>query len=222
MKAPKKGLQRFTKSEMKIERVYNLKQITHADLKDFTKAEQKMLDERLNKELKELKGRDFDRLLKKIELITAIEFKNQIWENNHQLITCAIANLMNEYGRMPTQREIVDKTDLSRQTIHNHLKEYANHALYKAEVEQFRFMASKVLAKMFHFAVNGDTGAAKIYLKAVGLLNEANPNTTIQNQNNFVQINGMVIKQETLMQLSPEQINTIENILKESSEISPY
>jgi hypothetical protein len=67
---------------------------------------------------------------------------------------------------------------------------------------------------MFHFALNGDTGAAKIYLKAVGALNESNPNTKIQNQNNFVQINGILIKQETLMQLSPEQINVIENVLK--------
>jgi len=76
-------------------------------------------------------------------------------------------------------------------------------------------MASKVLAKMFQFAVNGDTGAAKIFLKAVGAMNETGTNSTlIQTQNNFVQINGMVIKQEALMQLAPEQLSTIESILK--------
>lgn len=79
-------------------------------------------------------------------------------------------------------------------------------------------MASKVLAKMFQFAVNGDTGAAKIFLKAVGALNETGANSTlIQTQNNFIQINGMVIKQETLMQLNAEQLNTIEGILKNCS-----
>jgi hypothetical protein len=209
-----KSLQKFTKSEMKIERVYSLNLITHEDLKTLTKAEEKKLHERINKDLKVLKGRDFDRLLEKIEPITPTEFKNIIWERNHATITSEIATLMQEYGRMPTQREIADKTEFSRQTIHKHIQEYSKHPLYKSEVESFRFMTSKVLAKMFQFAVNGDTGAAKIFLKAVGALNETNPNTTIQNQNNFIQINGMVIKQETLMQLNTEQLNTIENIMK--------
>jgi len=116
---------------------------------------------------------------------------------------------------MPTQSEIAAKTGLSRQTIHKHIQEHSNHPLYLSEVENFRFMASKVLAKMFEFAVNGDTGAAKIFLKAIGFNNETNPNSTlIQNQNNYIQINGTVLSQETIKHLKPEQLNAIETIFK--------
>jgi hypothetical protein len=39
-------------------------------------------------------------------------------------------------------------------------------------------------------------------------------NTLIQNQNNYIQINGTVLSQETIKHLNPEQLNTIETILK--------
>jgi NADH-quinone oxidoreductase subunit B len=73
------------------------------------------------------------------------------------------------------------------------------------------------LAKVFQFAVNGDTGAAKLYFNVMGVMNNGqSPNSTlIQNQNNFIQINGTVLSQETIKNLNPEQLNTIEGILKE-------
>lgn len=85
-----------------------------------------------------------------------------------------------------------------------------------ALIEQFRFMTAKVLAKVFQFAVNGDTGAAKLYLSAMGYLNndQSSGNTLIQRQNNYIQINGMVLSQETIKLLNPEQLAGIENILK--------
>lgn len=214
MKA-KKGLQKFTKSQLNIERVYNLKKIKCEDLETLTKVELKKLHDKISKELHDFKGRDLDNLLNKIELIVPTEYKNQRWEYNHSLITSVIATLIQEYGRMPTQSEIATKTELSRPTISKHIKEYSNHPLYLSEVENFRFMASKVLAKMFEFAVNGDTGAAKIFLKAIGFNNETNPNNTlIQNQNNYIQINGTVLSQETIKHLNPEQLNAIETIFK--------
>lgn len=77
-------------------------------------------------------------------------------------------------------------------------------------------MTAKVLAKVFQFAVNGDTGAAKLYLSAMGYLNndQSSGNTLIQRQNNYIQINGMVLSQETIKLLNPEQLAGIENILK--------
>jgi hypothetical protein len=81
--------------------------------------------------------------------------------------------------------------------------------------EQFKFMTDKVLAKVFHYAVNGDMAAAKLYLNSMGA-NERNNkgNTLIQNQNNYIQINGLVLNQETIKQLKPQQLLLIENILK--------
>jgi hypothetical protein len=100
--------------------------------------------------------------------------------------------------------------------VHKHLKEYTNHPLYLHQVEQFRFMTSKVLAKVFQFAVNGDTGAAKLYFNVMGCLNngQSTNGTLIQNQNNYIQINGSVLSQEIIKNLNPEQLNNIESILK--------
>ena len=163
-----------------------------------------------------IKGEERDNFYEKIEPITNYAFKNQLWEVNHNNITYAISSLMQEYGRMPSKAEIATKTELSRQTVHNHLKEYNNHPLYLQQIEQFRFMTSKVLAKVFQFAVNGDTGAAKLYFNLMGFMNngQAPINTLIENQNNYIQINGTVLSQETIKNLNPDKLNTIESILK--------
>jgi predicted transcriptional regulator len=211
-----KGLQKLTETEMKINELLSLEKITRDDIKPLSRTELNYLSEAISKKFNSSKGEDRDKFYEKIEPITDNVFKNQVWEVNHNNITCAISNLMQDYGRMPSKAEIATKTELSRQTVHKHLKEYANHPLYLQQVEQFRFMTSKVLARVFQFAVNGDTGAAKLYFNVMGCLNngQLSNNTLIQNQNNYIQINGTVLSQETLKHLNSEQLNSIENILK--------
>jgi len=216
MRTKQKDLQKFT--ETKINKIFSLEQITLSDLKSLSDPEKdRFIDVFIEKlsDLSKLKGIERDKFLKKIELILDNTTKNQLWENNHNQIIWAISNLMQEYGRMPTKTEIAIKTELSRQTIHKHLKEYTSHPQYLQQVEQFRFMTSKVLAKVFQFAVNGDIGAAKLYFNVMGNLNgQPSNNILIQNQNNFIQINGTILSQETIKNLNPEQLNTIETILK--------
>lgn len=215
MKA-KKSLQKFTDTEAKINKVLSLEQITVKDLEPFSETERIRLFEIITKKFNELKGVESDKFYKKVEPIIHETTKNQLWEYNHNQITWAISTLMQEYGRMPTKTEIATKTELSRQTVHKHLKEYVNHPQYLGQIEQFKFMTSKVLAKVFQFAVNGDIGAAKLYFNVMGFMNNqpAPNNTLIQNQNNYIQINGTVLSQETIKHLNPEQLNTIETILK--------
>jgi len=211
----KKSLQKLTETEVKINSILSLKQITNSDLEPLSEAEKDLLMGKITKRFNELKGSEQDSFYRKIEPITSEVTKNQLWERNHVEITCAISVLMQEYGRMPTVNEIATKTELSRQTIHKHLKEYATNPHYLEQVEQFKFMSSKVLAKVFKFAVNGDMRAAKLYLSAMGMYNEPAPkNTLIQNQNNYIQINGTVLSQEAIQRLSDEQLNNIEAILK--------
>ena len=216
MRTKQKDLQKFT--ETKINKIFSLEQITLSDLKSLSDPEKdRFIDVFIEKlsDLSKLKGIERDKFLKKIELILDNTTKNQLWESNHARIIWAISNLMQEYGRMPTKTEIAIKTELSRQTIHKHLKEYTSHPQYLQQVEQFRFMTSKVLAKVFQFAVNGDIGAAKLYFNVMGNLNgQPSNNILIQNQNNFIQINGTILSQETIKNLNPEQLNTIETILK--------
>ncbi|MFN7654851.1 MAG: sigma-70 domain-containing protein [Cyclobacteriaceae bacterium] len=214
----KKSLQKFTDSEVKINKVLNLEKITPTELEKLREPERNRLMQILTERFNKLKGTERDNFYKKIEPIAAESTKNQIWESNHNQITSAIATLMQEYGRMPTTTEIANKTELSRQTIHKHLKEYTNHPQYLEQIEQYRFMTSKVLAKVFMFAVNGDTAAAKLYFNVMGFMNigQTPNNTLIQNQNNYIQINGMVLSQDKIKSLTSEQLSVIEKIIKGS------
>jgi hypothetical protein len=216
------SLQKFT--ETKINNLFKLEQITFDELKKLTKEEFNRFMIIYTEKMNTLKGLEMDELCKKVDPILNQDTRNQLWESNHNQITWAIATLMQEYNRMPSKTEIATKTELSRQTVNKHLKEYAVHPLYLEQIEQFRFMTSKVLAKVYKFAVNGDIGAAKLYFNIMGCLGSQQPyNTLIQTQNNYIQINGIVISQETIKNLNPEQLNVIETIFRTTlppSEIS--
>ena len=215
MKA-KKGLQKFTDSETKINEVLSLKRITRDDVGLLSENEKDALCLIISENLNNLKGEEMDKFVVQIEGVLDQNTKNQLWGNNHNLILGTISNLMIDFGRMPNTTEIAHKTQLSRQTIHKHLKEYANHPLHHEQIEQFSFLKSRVLAKVFDYAIHGDMTAAKLYFNIVGGMNngQAQSNTHIQNQNNYIQINGTVLKQEAIKYLNPEQLNAIETIMK--------
>jgi hypothetical protein len=230
MKANKKqstgnniGLQKLTESDEKINAVLALEKISVQDLDILTEPEKIKLFQIITDKFNELTGSERDDFYRKIEAVTAPETKNQIWENNHNSIIYGIATLTHEYGRMPTKSEIANNTKLSRQTVHKHLKDYQSNPLYVEYQQQFKFMESKVLAKVFQFAVNGDIRAARLYLECTGALKNVflgnnksniNNNTLIQNQNNFIQIGATILNQELIKQMNPEQLSTIEGILK--------
>lgn len=209
----KKSLQKFTTFEQKTDFIFQLKEINKEDLNILNDYEKTKFYELLTEKFKKLKGDESADFLKQIWNITAESTRNMIWENNHNTITATISELMQDFGRMPTTSEIAIKAELSRQTVTKHLKEYATQPHYNEIVEQFKFMTSKVLAKVFKFAVNGDMTAAKLYFNVVGALNQKNQNTFIQNNNNYIQINGMIFNDEKLKTLKPEQLKTIEAIL---------
>jgi len=213
IKNRKHGLQKFT--ENKVDRLFKLKKITQVEVNKLNKAEVVLFAKKINEKFESLEGDEKEMFWTKIEDITCELTKKQVWEYNNNRITAAISNLMQEYGRMPSKSELAVETKLSRTTIHKHLKDFASHPIYLEQMEQFRFMTSKVLTRVFTFAVNGDVLAAKLFFNVVGNLNNVprQKNTLIQNQNNYIQINGMVLSQEAIEQLSPEQIKSIENVL---------
>ncbi len=77
-------------------------------------------------------------------------------------------------------------------------------------------MGTKLLAKLFQFAMRGDTSAAKLYFAIIGefggegFLNR----TKIQNQNNFIQINDFKISQDSINFIPKDQLEKIEEVLK--------
>jgi hypothetical protein len=221
---PKQGLQKLTKSEIKtidqneVKKIFALEKITYNDIKDLNVNQVNIFIGTITTNLNTLVGTEWDSYYEKVQAVVAKDTKNHIWEAHHSDITAAISNLMQKHNRMPSRNEIAQETQLSRQTIHKHMAEYASNPQYLQQVEQFRFLTTKVLAKVFVFAVQGDIGAAKLYFNVMGCLGGQSNNTLIQNQqntqNNYIQINGTVLSQETIKHLNPEQLTAIENILK--------
>ena len=79
-------------------------------------------------------------------------------------------------------------------------------------------MSKSVLAKVYQHAMIGNMKAARLYFNVIGMLdNDKSQNTQIANQNNYIQINGMVLSQEAVTLLNPEQLNTIAAILKSAN-----
>ena len=210
----KKGLQKLTDMS-KVNALFSLEQITFEDYSGLSPEDRELFCKVINDKAAILKGVEKDSFLKQIELITDQVSKNEIWEINHNQITWAIAVLMQERGRMPSKNEIAEKTELSRQTVHKHLKDYSAHPIYLQQVEQFRFMTNKVLARVFHYAVNGDVKAAKLFFDVVGAAGKPiGENMPVKTQNNYIQINSMILSQENILSMKPEQVEQIEGILK--------
>ena len=176
MKAQPKGLQKLTDSEIKEREIINkingildLDKVMPGDIEDLSDEETDSLHSEIIDKLNKLKGDERAIFVNKVESILSNSVKNQLWEFNHAKITQIISAFISENGRMPTKGEIALEAELSRQTVHKHIKDYSTHPQYLLHAEQFRFMSAKVLAKVFQFAINGDTSAAKLYFNVVGM-----------------------------------------------------
>ena len=207
------GLQKCTDSKVKINRLLKRDRITEADTDRLSEDEKKQFNEIVDEKMRKAGPTERDEILNKIEQILTDDTKNDFWEYNHSRIMIAIESLMLEYGRMPSRAEIAQKADLSRTTVYKHLTGYMNNPLYLEQLQKLRIMATNVLAKVYYSALAGDIGSQKLYLNCTGFLNNGQ-GTQIQNQNNYIQINGMILSQETIKRLNPEQLNNIETILK--------
>ena len=96
--------------------------------------------------------------------------RNQTWQNNQVLILKTIDQLVRKNERLPLQNEIAEESGLSRKTVNIHLKEYRRAQLEIDNLEQFNFMASKVLGKLMEKAMDGDMRASRLSLQVMGLL----------------------------------------------------
>lgn len=203
----------FPALRVKVDNLLAQQRITEKDIEDLNDLERNYLAEIATQTLQQLKGKERDNFLNKIEPVMPAHAKNRVWEYNHYVITSAISKTMREHGYMPSKSDIAEQTGLSRQTIAKHLIEYKTQPGYKAEIEQFKFMTPKLLANVFKLACNGDTRAARLYFEMVGAINKQQANTIVNERNNYIQINNTILSQENLRHLSTEQLNQIENII---------
>ena len=203
----------FTASPTRVSRLLAQKKINVKDIEDLNELEREYLRESCTRRLRQLHGGERDDFLEKIDLIIPASTKSDIWDYNHSLINDAVAGYMRDHGIMPIQSIIAEKTGLSRQTVAKHFSAYKRRPEITTEMEQFKFMATRILANVFKFALNGDMKAARLYFEMVGNLNKKQSGTVVNEQNNYIQINNTILSQENLKQLSAEQLNQIENII---------
>ena len=206
------SLQKFTKTQIKVNRILSMKTITIDVWNSLNKREKSIANSELVRMFNESKGAERDKILSKMESITGEQTKSQIWTINHIRINNSIFKLVQHLNRMPSKDEIAEESGLSRQTIHKHLSEYSEHPLFKEELIQYRFASNSLLSVIYKMAIQGDIKAAKLFFNVVG--NDASPKQTIGTQNNYIQINGTILNQDIIKQLTPEKLTQIEEIVK--------
>ncbi|MEP6614188.1 MAG: hypothetical protein ABJA76_19930 [Mucilaginibacter sp.] len=212
------ALTNLTTAREKVNRVLALQQITLKDIEDFNTIEREYLGEIITETLQQAKGDERDDFLAKIEQIVPADTNDKVWEHNHFVIANAITSLVHKYGCMPPKTLIAEETGLSRRTIAKHIAGYKTHPEFGRELEQFKYMGTKVLSSVFKLATNGDVKAARLYFEMVGATNKQRPNMVITEQNNNIQVNNNLFSPENLKQLSPAQLKQIEGIIMADAE----
>lgn len=202
----KRGLQKFTDNEF-LNRLLNNQKIGNDEIDKLTPRQINLFVEKYNSAIDDKKDQLLDVVIDKLPE----PVKHNIWEINHSNITNAILDYVMTCGTMPTKSKIAEYTGLSRPTINKHFKELDKNSLFSDHTDQFRMLVPKVMGEVLKQSIQGNIPAAKLFFNVMGCLNNGS-NKTIQN-NNFIQINNTILKQETIEQLEPEQIKEIEAIV---------
>jgi hypothetical protein len=177
------GLQKLTVSELK-----KVKEIQIEDFEKLNKDERIELMTYFNDLQLKSKGVEKDKVFKKVWNVLEKDVKNDIWEYNHETILLKMHKHIIDNGRMPLMRDLETSTELSRQTITKHLKEYKESELYSDYKEQYKMLHSKVLDVVYKISMTGDIKACKLFLEATGEMIKANTYIDKQ-QNNHTQNN---------------------------------
>jgi hypothetical protein len=203
------SLQGLTKLDARVSELLSRKRISKDDFDSLTHDQKESFRFYTSRMINDLKGEERDKFMDKIGDILSPRSKNEIWESNHLAILQEVTSFIEENGRMPLIIELVDRVGLSRQTLTKHMKEYKSHPLYEVHMDQYRMMSERLLAKMFQFAMMGNVKAGRLFFDMVG------GGRGVRNQTNYIQVNNLVISEERLRELSPDQLGRIETILTE-------
>jgi hypothetical protein len=186
----------------KVSHLLTQQKITPKDIEHLNKRERDHLARTINQTLGRLTDTERDTFLEKIEQMVPAGTNSDIWEYNHMVISNAISKLMHQDGSMPTKNDIAKETGLSRQTVAKHLVGFMSSPEFTEQMDQFKFMAPKVLANVYKVAGKGDMRAARFFFEMVGTINKQQGNTIVNEQKNYIQINNTILSQENLKQLT--------------------
>lgn len=216
-----KGLQKFADSKLAkrlplfveklLQRIISSPALSVDQIFDLTDEEKKKIESVLTAGYITLADEDREQFIDKVDPIISRKSRNDIWERNHWAILNVISWQTIQRAQIPTIKDIGDETGLSRTTVSKHLKEYYDSETYREKENTYNFLREKLLAKIFAYAYEGNTKAAKIFLDATA--NSTAKLTVNNQQNNFIQINELVITQESIMKLSEEKLEKLREII---------
>lgn len=136
------------------------------------------------------------------------------WESNDLKITRAMLTALHNNAQIPNQTQLAQLTGLSRKTVNEHMAANNSQSRFAEHLQQFGMMAPQILNIVLRSALKfGNLQAVKLYFNILEKYNGPGAQALL-NQNNYIQINNTVIKQETIQQLSPEQLMQIEEIVQ--------
>jgi hypothetical protein len=152
-------------------------------------------------------GHDRDILVQKIEGIVTADTIDSIRQGHWRTIEATLCNLTLEKNRIPTRTEIHFATGLSSETIDDTIDNYSEGAQKKQRTKDLLLMRDTIIGRMFKEAFNGNIKAARLFMEITDPNPKHEKHLRIQNQqNNLVQVNGIVITEEQLKTL-PEEVS---------------
>jgi len=219
----RKGLQKFTNSELaknlplQVEdtllAIIKGNKLRLEDIWELTDEQKKKIQTVLTAGFLTLVDEDREQFFENTGAILSTKSRNEIWERNHECILNVISWQTIQYRQIPTVKQIAEETKLSRVTVIKHLKEYYEGQAFREKENAFKFLREKLLAKIYSFAYDGNMRAAKIFMDATG----DRPSLTVQNQqNNYIQVNGIVITEEQVKSLPIDKLEAIRQIFSGS------
>lgn len=197
------------------------REIDRETLSKLSHAQKKKLKADLQRRTKHATFAEKPGLLEKIALLNGDEpLRREIWEDNHRTVVTHMAAYFDFHGSLPSTSTLAMKTGLSRQCVIRHLTTYREEPEYEIQKAKMKIMKGRLMEKVLHQAFMGDVQAAKVYIDAVTKMEDkekdkAEISSHIRQQNNFFQVNGIVISKEKLEQLPPDQLKMLEQIFSE-------
>lgn len=217
------GLQKFTDSrlaetipeelEFCLKRLVSGTKLDLADVWKLNETERETIKAVFTAGVLTLAGEDREQFLSNTEEILSETTRSEIWERNHNTIMWAVDFLTRSTGSIPTLTRIAAETQLSRVTVSKHLKEYYNSQTYKDKEGALKCLKEGLLMRMYAQACNGNMKAAKLFLDSCSSPQHQNATTVQNQQNNYVQINGLVIGEKEIGQLPQDKRIQLKEIL---------
>ena len=141
------------------------------------------------------------------------DVRRQDWEINHIRIKAFIRNYLIENKGMPSISEISKRINVSRVTVYEHLNEGICGEFYTEKMKEMQYMTLDILQLLYLKLIQGNVMAGKIWLDYMGKMQQGPGN--IRQQNNYLQVNNLILDHSTMEQLPEDDRRRIGDIHQE-------